>query len=220
MMTLVPRVTKKPLGLIVTLSKEYFPVSPPFAVSRACIHTYCIPVLTSCLLFMPRGKKLVPKFQQGRIVRSHHGFFPHSTLQVSSLATSKFSSFTKSKYMGCNWDTTQHWSLWDVLSQIQKCDRPSSVARTTMLNCGSLISLDMSLLIFPPLDVFCGLFCHVMEEKSEGEHGANKRGVAGVCVNMCGIVCTCMWVCACVACMYAHALHVSMHVCTCRYACK
>lgn len=151
MVALVLSVTNKPVDFIVTLSKEEFPLSPPSAVYMACIHTYCIPLpwldqgqtrsKTSHLLFMPRGKKLVPKIQQAHIVRSHCGFFLYTTLQVLSLATSKFSSFTKSKYIGCSLNTTLHWVLWCVFYQIHKYDWPCSVARTAMLISGSLMSL-------------------------------------------------------------------------------
>lgn len=78
MMSLVPNVTKKHVGLIVTLSKEEFLMSSPSAVSRVCIHTYFYTLhflteqaqprfRTFHLLFMPKGKNIVPKIQQGHI---------------------------------------------------------------------------------------------------------------------------------------------------------
>lgn len=77
-----------------------------------------------------------------------------------------------------------------------------------MLSIGSLMSLDMFLLIFPTLGLFCGLFSRVMDGMSE-VNMEQKKGVARVRV--------CMRVDTC---MYTHTLYASMHGWTCRHVCK
>lgn len=76
MMSLVPNVTRKPVGLIVALPKEEFLMSSTSAVSRVCVHTYLYtPHFLDqnrlqdfpSLVYAQREKNIVPKIQQGHI---------------------------------------------------------------------------------------------------------------------------------------------------------